>query len=138
MALSLLELRALALRAGFPPGVIDTAAAIAMAESGGNPAAVGDPTLGTSIGLWQINLAAHPQMASWALTDPLTNAQAALIIAQGGRTFSPWSTYTQAPYPYRKYLPAAGYGIGAALVALSAGALVATRARHGPLRVPGL
>lgn len=139
MALTLQELRALALRVGFPPGSVDTAAAIAMAESGGNPDAVGDLTLGTSMGLWQINLAAHPAMASWTLTDPVVNATAALWISAGGTNFRPWSTFTVAPYPYLRYLPAAGFGVGSAIVALGLGALVArSGARLVPRRVPSL
>lgn len=137
MALTFQELRALALRVGFPPGAVDTAAAIAMAESGGNPDAVGDLTLGTSMGLWQINLAAHPSMAHWTLTDPVVNATAALWISQGGQNFRPWSTFTVPPYPYLRYLPAAsGVGVGAAIVALGLGALIArSGARLVPRRV---
>ena len=54
--------------------------AVALAESSGNPAAVGDMNIpnvaaaGGSVGLWQINKAAHPEFAGQDLTDPQINA----------------------------------------------------------------
>lgn len=103
------QLYALAVSTGFADPV--TAAAIAMAESGGNPDAVGDlvitPPLG-SIGLWQINAAAHPQYDPTSLHDPNTNAAAALTISSGGTNFNPWSTYTTSnpALSYQRFLPA--------------------------------
>jgi hypothetical protein len=90
------ELQALAASVGFPDPAL--AAAIAMAESGGNPQAVGDVTLGRSIGLWQINLAAHPQYDESSLFDPTTNAQAALAISSNGTNWKPWTTYNTGAY----------------------------------------
>lgn len=86
--------------AGFSGEDLAIAVAIAYAESGGNPNAVGDqalaPSNGPSIGLWQINIGtrANPGYASWNLTDPLTNAQVAYTLyQQGGGSFRPWSTF---------------------------------------------
>jgi hypothetical protein len=90
------ELQALAASVGFPNPAL--AAAIAMAESGGNPNAIGDLTLGRSIGLWQINLAAHPQYDEAGLMDPATNAQAAFSISRGGTVWTPWTTYNTGAY----------------------------------------
>lgn len=91
--LSLAQLRELAARHGFPDPRL--AAAIAMAESGGNPSAVGDVTLGGSYGLWQIFTKAHPQHRAVDLFDPDYNARAAFEISKGGTDWTPWSTFNQ-------------------------------------------
>ena len=99
--LSFDELKALASNAGFPDDFSDTAAAIALAESSGNPNAVGDLNItpGGSIGLWQINLKAHPEYTADELTDPQANANAAYKIFQAaGGSFSPWTTYKTGAY----------------------------------------
>lgn len=116
--LSIAQLVALAQSVGFPDPA--TAAAIAMAESGGNPAAVANTTgqtnlpAGTtqenSIGLWQINTLAHPTYNATQLTDPTYNAQAAFAISSSGTNFSPWSTFTSGAY--QQYLAAAQAAAG--------------------------
>ena len=78
------------------------AAAIAMAESGGNTSAENLSSVEDSIGLWQINLKAHPQYTRTAMQDPLQNALAMYSISNGGTNWNPWSTYTNGAY--RKYL----------------------------------
>lgn len=96
--LSLPQLRELARSAGFPePNV---AAAVAYAESGGNPGAIGDG--GQSFGLWQIHLPAHPQYKGTNLLDPLVNARAAILISKSGTDFKPWTTFRNGAY--LKYL----------------------------------
>jgi soluble lytic murein transglycosylase-like protein len=94
--MNLSQLRDLAASVGFPDP--DLAAAVAMAESGGNPNAIGDVTLGRSVGLWQINLAAHPQYDEASLLDPTTNASAAFEISRGGTNWGPWTTYRTGAY----------------------------------------
>lgn len=145
MTLTLEQLRALASLVGFPPASIDTAAAIAMAESRGDPAAIGDS--GTSVGLWQIHLPDHPEVSSWPLTDPTTNARAALLISRQGTYFHPWSTYAIAPYPYLQYMPAsASSSTTRNVLAVAAGAglaavvdrLLTPRGRLALRRVLGL
>lgn len=101
------QLQALASNAGFTGDDVNTAAAIALAESSGNPAAVGDLNLtpGGSIGLWQINLKAHPEYTAAQLTDPATNAAAAFSVYQAAGGFGPWSTFNNGAY--QAYLPTA-------------------------------
>lgn len=102
--LSIAELLQLAQAAGFSGGDLLKAVAIAMAESGGDPAALGDTSIGSgtgSFGLWQINADAHPEYGpNFAqLYDPTTNANAAYAIYQkAGFSFSPWSTYKSGAY----------------------------------------
>lgn len=123
-SLSLTQLQALASSVGFPDP--NLAAAVAMAESGGNPDILGDLTLGTSVGLWQINLAAHPSYTQTELTDPTANAQAALAISSNGTNWNPWTTYRTgayqqwysgppAPSPWKKVGLAAGVAAVASL-----------------------
>jgi hypothetical protein len=87
------QLQSLALSVGFPASAAPTAAAIAMAESGGNPNAYGDASLGGSIGLWQIYTKAHPNFNASSLYDPTYNAQAAYSVSSGGTNWAPWSTW---------------------------------------------
>lgn len=88
------------------------AAAISMAESGGNSNAI-SPT--NDYGLWQINASAHPSQAT---LDVMGNARAAVAISNGGTNWRPWctawcppdcnssghSTYEGSCAPYQKYL----------------------------------
>jgi hypothetical protein len=78
-------------------------AAIAEAESGGNPGALNpNDNNGTqsSFGLWQISTGTHqPPSPQWA--DPATNAQLALGKLQG-EGLGAWGTYTSGAY--RAYL----------------------------------
>lgn len=81
----------IATRAGFPNPRLATA--IAMAESGGVPngKAITDREL--SVGLWQINLLAHPEYTAEAMADVWKNAAAAFKISKGGTDWRPWSTW---------------------------------------------
>lgn len=115
MKLDLSSLRDLAVSVGFPDP--DLAAAVAMAESGGDSCARGDPHespdcndpgTSNSLGLWQIDMAYHPEYRGnpTALFDPTTNAQAAYAISSGGTNWQPWSTYNSGAYKAH-YQPAA-------------------------------
>lgn len=111
-----LQLEELWTNARGPTVNADTAAAIAQAESGGNPDAIANtaypskpgyrpPPPGAlreySVGLWQINLLAHPQYTEAQMLDPAQNAKAAVAISGAGISFSAWSTYTSGAYlPY--------------------------------------
>lgn len=78
--------------------------AIGLAESDGNPTAGRTRRAGQgqrlpeqSIGIWQINLLAHPEYANVDLTNPITNARAALDIFnhEGLRA---WGSYIDGRY----------------------------------------
>lgn len=94
------QLERLALNAGFSASAAPIAAAIAMAESSGNPQATNHNTNGsTDYGLWQINSVHSGQFgtpgARWY--DPQYNAQMAHTLwkSQG---FRPWSKYNSGAY----------------------------------------
>lgn len=141
--MNLNELQALAASVGFPDA--NLAAAVAMAESGGDPQILGDVEYGGSIGLWQINLPSNPQYDASALKDPTYNANAALAISKNGTNWNPWTTYRTGAYK-RWYSGPGGPGtskakalvIGGVVVAGAAGLawwLTAGRYRY-ELRVP--
>ncbi|MFF4060807.1 peptidoglycan-binding protein [Streptomyces sp. NPDC001668] len=109
-AVSLAELRSLATQAGFTGSDIKIAAAVAMAESKGDPAIIGDQHLvdhkwGPSIGLFQIRSLKHPGQFSppdtlrveAELKDPLYNAKAAKAI-KDAHDWIQWSTFTNGAY----------------------------------------
>jgi cell wall-associated NlpC family hydrolase len=76
--------------AGFAPDQATTMTAIALAESGGDSRAH-NASGEDSRGLWQINVAAHGDLARRDLYDPLENAKAAFRVSGGGRDVSPWT-----------------------------------------------
>ena len=99
---TLAQLRELARTTGFSNP--DLAAAVAMAESGGKVAAVGDVNQGGSYGLWQIHAPSHPEFDTGRLVrEPTYNASAALLISAGGTNWKPWTTYNTGAY--RAYMP---------------------------------
>lgn len=73
-----------------------TAAAIALAESGGVPGALGDGR--TSVGLWQIHLPSWPQFSHLDMLNPEKNADAASRISKRGTDWHHWSTYRSGAY----------------------------------------
>lgn len=101
---SLSQLQALASQAGLSGNAVKIAAAIAMAESGGNTqaynpeTAAGTPVGHGSRGLWQIYGYAHPQYDSSAMFDPVQNSRAMFAISSGGTNWNPWSTYKNGQY----------------------------------------
>lgn len=113
--LSAAQLAALCV-AHFPAGTVRqtgesirvTAYAVARAESGGSPAAMGDQ--GCSIGLWQIDRCIHPQYAASWLLGPDNNAIAAAAISNGGSNWNPWCSWERSAcggngnLRYRQYL----------------------------------
>lgn len=99
--LSPIAIAQLAANAGFTGQDLVTAVAIALAESSGNPGAVGDLNItpGGSVGLWQINLRWHPEFTAAMLVDPQTNANAAFkVYRAAGNSFQPWSTFKTGAY----------------------------------------
>jgi hypothetical protein len=96
-----LALVELARSVGFPDPIL--AAAVAMAESGGNPKAVADTPRELSVGLWQINLKAWPQYTRAKMESPLANAKAALHVSKQGKDWRPWGAYTNGSY--KRFVP---------------------------------
>lgn len=102
------------LNAGGDRNATDIAAAIALAESSG----ITDEVSSThDVGLWQINVPAHPEYDYDSLKDPMTNARAAVAISSRGSNWRPWctaysdgacgtrgGTYLGKGAPYQKYL----------------------------------
>lgn len=86
----------LATKAGFPDPKL--AAAIAMAESGGVTNAIAHSAREFSVGLWQINIYAHPAYSWWDMQDPKKNAAAAYKISRGGTDWRPWTTFATGAY----------------------------------------
>lgn len=123
----------LAKAAGLPDAKAKIAAAIMMAESGGNPtshngnAATGDD----SYGLWQINMkgslgperrAQFGLKANTDLFSPTINAAAMSELSKQGQNFSKWTTYTTSD-PKKSYKRFMGNTVS--LVDVTAGSLAA-------------
>ncbi len=88
--LSIQEMYALALSAGFPPSTAEKMVAIAMRESGGNPNAFNGKPPDESYGLWQINMLNAPErLRTFGIADakelftPAVNARAAFKLWAG-------------------------------------------------------
>jgi hypothetical protein len=99
--LSVPELYALARRAGLSPANAVTAAAIAMAESGGRTWVTSpNPDGGTNVGPWQLDTpgggGAGYTVAE--LQNPWTNAQAMAKASDDGTNWSTWETYADGSY----------------------------------------
>lgn len=81
------------------------AAAIALAESDGDPQAYNPETQACtpegegSYGLWQIYHKKHHEYPAEQLYDPRNNAREAFMVyAQAGNSFHPWSTFKSGKY----------------------------------------
>lgn len=112
--LSAADIAGYAGNAGFSGPDLQVAVAVALAESGGDPGITGDLAItpGGSVGLWQINLKAHPQYTAVQLADPQANANAAYAVyAAAGNSFQPWSTYKSGVYS--DFIVAAQEGVNA-------------------------
>jgi hypothetical protein len=88
------ELEELWVKAGGPTAEAKTAAAIALAESGGNPNAKNPEGPEHAEGLWQIkgqDVAGNP-------FNPEVSAANAVAKYKAAKGFSPWTTYTSGAY----------------------------------------
>jgi hypothetical protein len=93
------QLEQLWIDAGGSKALAPLMAAIALAESGGNPAANNYTDNGgtqTSWGLWQISNGTHTAPAA-NINDPLTNAKAA-VAKYNSQGLGAWGTYTSGAY----------------------------------------
>lgn len=124
------EIKKILVQAGIPVKDHALMIAIAMAESSGNPDAIGDKDLvndkwGESIGLFQIRSLKDPNAYGGAdrlrvkeeLFDPVQNAKVAYEISKKGQDWTPWSTFTNDAY--KKYLPEGSQELSAGVVSRS-------------------
>lgn len=75
---------------GLPGRVVSYA--IGRAESGGDPARLGDN--GSSVGIWQQHLPAHPEYTYAQLfNNPTAQAGAMAATSSGGINWRPWTTF---------------------------------------------
>lgn len=89
------QLETLWVQAGGSPSKANIAAAIALAESSGNPNSTDYDSNGTvDRGLWQIN-SIHGTQSTYGT---LANAQAAVAISNDGSDWTPWVTYNSGAY----------------------------------------
>ena len=110
---------------------LQAAIAVAMAESAGNPNAVGDTTLqnatwGPSFGLWQIrSLKAESGKGTTRdgtrLKDPAFNAKSMYAISNGGKNWQPWSVW---PLRAQLFMPVAIPAASAVIAAKGIGTVV--------------
>jgi hypothetical protein len=111
----MVEVAGLAYDAGLRnPAKLAQAVAVATAESGRDPAHLGDLSLqtgtwGPSVGLWQIrSLKAEKGKGTTRdqdkLSDPAANARAMMEISNSGSSWSPWTvTHVTNPAGYLRY-----------------------------------
>ena len=95
----------LATSVGLPARNALIASAVAMAESSGDANAINrGSSIDTeySVGLWQINLLAHPQYTVTQMQDPTQNAKAMSVISNSGTAWGAWGTYVSGLY--KKYM----------------------------------
>jgi hypothetical protein len=105
-ALDFAAIRKIATEVGFEGEAADKMAAIALAESGGNPYAIGDRGRGGSYGLTQIHEPAHGPKAREALGNPKRALELAYEISKGGTDFRPWTMFNNGGY--LRYMPKGG------------------------------
>jgi hypothetical protein len=101
------QLEALWKSSGGDPATANKAAAIAQAESSGNPAVTsGNPDGGTNVGLWQLDTpggkGAGHTIAE--LQDPATNARVAIMGSANGSNWSAWATAVGSNPAYLIYM----------------------------------
>ena len=89
--------------AGFTQQGINTMIAIGKAESGLRSEATLSTPKEYSVGAFQINLKAHPQVSESAARDPYQAAAYAYQLSGGGKNYTPWTTYTSGKY--KGYIP---------------------------------
>lgn len=110
--------------AGFRGNALRNAVAVALAESGGNPTAVGtnsDRWHSRDRGLWQINDHWHPEVSDAQAFNPASAAAAAYRISKAGTTWTAWSTWNN----------------GAAQTQMGIATIGATQAQNVDLKLPG-
>lgn len=93
------DLRKLAESVGVSSSNSNVAAAVAMAESGGDPKAVNVNSSGSrDRGLWQINDQYHSEVSDDCAFNPVCNAKAMYKISSGGTSWGQWATFNNGSY----------------------------------------
>lgn len=136
-ALTDAQIRAAASAAGFTGADLDTAVAIAKAESSGNASATHKNNNGsTDFGLFQINSVHSSLLNGKNWQDPTVNAQLAYQVFKSSG-WGAWSTYNSGSY--KQYLsgPSSTGGTAGASVAGGATGAAASTAT-GLIAIPGL
>ena len=108
MALGVQDILALVQAAG-PGGDHQTAVAVALAESAGDPTAErtnNDQWNSRDRGLFQINDHWHFEVSDACAFDAACNTNAAYVISNGWTDFTPWATYNSGAY--QVFLPQVG------------------------------
>ena len=113
MRLNAQQIAGYAKAAGFPPGEIATATAVALAESGGETTATNKNSNNSiDYGLWQINTVHGTLLNQGDKFNPLDNAKMALTVWQrAGNKWTPWTVYKTGVY--RTHMGAATIGAAA-------------------------
>lgn len=128
--------------AGFSGAGLVTAIAVALAESGGNPSAVGNNRNGagrvTSVdrGLWQINSVFHAEITNACAFDPKCAAQAAFRISARGSNWTPWATFNSGAY--RQFLARANTAAGGGASVSALPSSTPPKSPSGVGGIPGL
>lgn len=131
--LSAAQIAAHAHAAGFRGTALRNAVAVALAESNGDPRAVGvnsDRWRSRDRGLWQINDRWHPEVSDAEAFNPAQAAREAYRISSGGMSWSPWSTWKNGSAQRR--FPEALIGVN------QMGATGGATATAAPALIPGL
>jgi hypothetical protein len=92
------QLETLWTQAGGPKALAPLMAAIALAESSGNPGALNTTDNGgtqTSVGLWQVSTGTHQYPSAWATPEGNAKEAVAKYKSQG---LGAWGTYTSGAY----------------------------------------
>jgi len=143
-----MTLRELLASVGFKGSALDTAEAVARAESGGN-ASAHNTNAGTgdnSYGLFQINmlgamgparLKQYGLRSNNDLLNPTTNARVAYQMSNSGTNWSPWSTFKNGAYRAFLGTDAPVTGAGSSLSATSPGASSSTTATPAAFGLSG-
>ena len=135
------QLETLWINAGGPKAVAPLMAAIALAESGGNPGALNQTDNNgtqTSVGLWQVSSGTHQYPSAWATAQGNATEAVAKYKSQG---LGAWGTYTSGAYLqyYKGGTPASslpqGGGTQQATLDSAPGWLVPVEAASGPIGI---
>lgn len=91
----------------------DIMAAIALGESGGDTQATANTSREYSVGVYQINLKAHPDITEADGRDLKASSAYVYRLSASGSNFQPWTIYKNGDYKHHLPLPGATAGASA-------------------------